>query len=72
MPEITVHMAEGRTNEQKKNLMRDISDAVVKNLGVSINDVTVPILETPCTDKMKGGKTFVERIAEQKAAAEKS
>jgi len=34
MPEITVSMAAGRTDEQKAGMMRDITQALVKNLGV--------------------------------------
>ena len=61
MPEVTVNMAAGRTNEQKKAMMLDITEALVKNLGVDSAVVTVQIIETPLTDKMKGGKTFLER-----------
>lgn len=61
MPEVTVNMAAGRTNEQKKAMMLDITEALVKNLGVDAAVVTVQIIETPLTDKMKGGKTFLER-----------
>ena len=35
MPEVHVFMAEGRTDEQKAGMMRDITRAVVTNLGVS-------------------------------------
>ena len=31
MPEIYVHAIEGRTREQKRALIKDITDAVVKN-----------------------------------------
>ena len=61
MPEVTVHMAAGRTAEQKKGLMKDISDAVVKHAGVPLDAVTVQIIEAPLTDKMKGGVVFSER-----------
>ena len=60
MPEVQVFMAEGRTDEQKKGMMRDITQALVTNLGVSADVVTVQIVEAKLTDKMKGGKTFQE------------
>ena len=69
MPEITVSMAAGRTDEQKKGMMIDITQALVKNLGVEAESVTIQINEAPLAHKMKGGKTFVERKAE--AAANK-
>jgi 4-oxalocrotonate tautomerase len=61
MPEIIVHMAAGRTAEQKKSLMLDISNAVVKHTGAPLDAVTVSIIEAPLTDKMKAGVTFAER-----------
>jgi 4-oxalocrotonate tautomerase len=61
MPEITVSMAAGRTEEQKIGMMRDITQALVKNLGVDAEAVVIQINEAPLTHKMKGGKTFVER-----------
>jgi 4-oxalocrotonate tautomerase len=68
MPEITVSMAAGRTDEQKAGMMRDITQALVTNLGVNADDVVIQINEAPLAHKMKGGKTFVERKA---AAAKK-
>jgi 4-oxalocrotonate tautomerase len=61
MPEVIVYLAAGRTLEQKKGLMKDISDAVVKNANVTIDAVTVQIIEAPLVDKMKGGVVFAER-----------
>jgi len=66
MPEVTINLAAGRTDEQKANMMRDITQALVKNLGVSADVVVVQINEAPLQNKMKGGKTFVERAAEAK------
>jgi 4-oxalocrotonate tautomerase len=66
MPEITVSMAEGRSDEQKAGMMRDITQALVKNLGVDADAVVIQINEAPLRHKMKGGKTFVERRAAQK------
>ncbi|WP_322515765.1 tautomerase family protein [Rhodopseudomonas palustris] len=65
MPEITVNMAAGRTDDQKAAMMRDISQALVTHLGVAAEDVVIQINEAPLTNKMKGGKTFVERKAAQ-------
>ena len=61
MPEVIVHMAAGRTAEQKKALMMDISQAVVKNTGAPLEAVTVSIVEAALTDKKKAGVTFEER-----------
>jgi len=66
MPEVTVNLAAGRTDEQKAGMMRDITQALVKNLGVDPEVVVVQINEAPLANKMKGGKTFVERAAAAK------
>ena len=68
MPEITINLAAGRTDEQKKGMMLDITQALVKNLGVTADAVVIQINEAPLQHKMKGGKTFVERAAEAAAA----
>jgi 4-oxalocrotonate tautomerase len=63
MPEVHVFMAEGKTDEQKKNMMMDITNALVKNLDCAADAVTVQIIEAKWSDKMKGGRTFEERRA---------
>jgi 4-oxalocrotonate tautomerase len=65
MPEVQVFMAAGRTDEQKKAMMLDITQALVKNLGVPAEVVTVQIVEAKLTDKMKGGQTFLDRQAKK-------
>lgn len=60
MPEILVHIVEGRSVESKKALMRDITEAVVKNFAVPAERVVVQIVESPKTDKMRGGVAFDE------------
>lgn len=61
MPEIIVYAVEGRTPEQKRGLMKDITDAVVKNFQVSPEVVTVQIVEAAKDSKAKGGIPFSER-----------
>ena len=61
MPEIIVYLAEGRAKEAKRALMKDITDAVVKNFGVSPEAVVVQIVESSKDNKSKGGIPFSER-----------
>ena len=61
MPEVYVYAVEGRTAEQKKGLMKDITDAVVKNFGAKPDAVTVQIVESARSNKAKGGVPFTER-----------
>jgi 4-oxalocrotonate tautomerase len=62
MPEITVNLVAGRSDETKKALMYDITQAVMKNCNVPAEAVVVQIVESQPGDKMKGGQTFVERM----------
>lgn len=61
MPEVVVFAVAGRTSEQKRGLMKDITDAVVKNFQVTADVVTVQIVESPKDSKAKGGVPFSER-----------
>jgi 4-oxalocrotonate tautomerase len=61
MPEVIVYAVAGRNAEQKKGLMKDITDALVKNFGVDGANVTVQIVESPKDSKAKGGVPFTER-----------
>lgn len=61
MPEVIVYAVEGRTLDQKRNLMKDITTAVMKNFSVPAEAVTVQIVEAPKTSKAKGGVLFSER-----------
>jgi 4-oxalocrotonate tautomerase len=60
MPEIYVHAVKGRTLEQKKALVKDITDAVVKHFATTPDAVVISIIETEPTSKSKGGVLFSE------------
>ncbi len=60
MPEVYVHAVKGRTLEQKRALVKDITDAVVKNFSVPVDAVMVEFVETEPTAKAKGGVLFSE------------
>lgn len=60
MPEVYVHAVKGRTLDQKRALVKDITDAVVKHFSVVPEVVTVSIIETEPTAKAKGGILFSE------------
>ncbi len=61
MPEVYVHAVEGRSKDQKRALIQDITAAVVKNFGVGADAVLVEIIETSKDNKAKGGVLFSER-----------
>jgi len=61
MPEIHIYAAEGRTLEQKRQLVREVTDAVVRNFAVPAEVVVVQIIEAPKTSKARGGVLFSEQ-----------
>lgn len=65
MPEVVVYILEGRTLEQKRGLIKDITNAVVKNAGSPPEAVTVSLVETAKTSKGKGGVLFSEMAGRQ-------
>ena len=61
MPEVYVYAVEGRSLDQKRALVKDITDAVVKNFRVGADAVMVQIVESAKENKAKGGVLFSER-----------
>jgi len=66
MPEIVVYAVEGRSLDQKKALVKDITTAVVRNFDVDAESVIVQIVEAPKTNKAKGGILFADRAPAKK------
>ncbi len=65
MPEIVVYAVEGRTLDQKRALMQDITAATVKHFKVEPEAVVVQIVESAQHNKAKGGVLFSERAAKK-------
>jgi len=61
MPLITVKALEGRTIEQKRGLVEDITEAVVKNFKVEPERVMVDIVEYSKDNLAEAGRLFVDR-----------
>jgi 4-oxalocrotonate tautomerase len=60
MPEVVVYALGGRSLDQKRGLMKDITEAVMKNFSVPAEAVVVTLVETEKQAKMKGGVLFSE------------
>jgi len=56
MPTIIVEADEGRTIEQKRGLIKDITDAVCKNYEVPPEAVTILLHEQKKENRGKAGK----------------
>jgi 4-oxalocrotonate tautomerase len=60
MPLITIKIFEGRTLEQKRNMVKDITDAVVKNIDCQPQAVHIDIVEMKRENLSQGGKLFCD------------
>ena len=58
MPEIYIYAAEGRTVDQKRQLVREITDAVMRNFSVPAEVVVIQFVEAAKTAKARGGVLF--------------
>src|ERR1019366_3592857 len=54
MPEVYVHAVEGRTLDQKRALVKDITAAVVKHFNATPEAVMVQIVESPQGEQSQG------------------
>ncbi len=61
MPEVIVELAQGRTVDQKRAIVKGITQVIVETCDVSPDAVTVILHENPLTDKGKGGVLFADR-----------
>ncbi len=66
MPEVHVFMVEGRTDEQKKNLMKGLTDAVCQHLGSPDRGRHGADFRDPARRQDEGRADLAEKRAEQK------
>ena len=60
MPLVTIKLFEGRTTEQKRGMVKDVTDAIVKNIGCEPDVVTIDIVDIKGENLAKGGKLFLD------------
>jgi len=60
MPTIIVEADEGRNIEQKRGLVKDITEAVCKNFHVQPQSVTILIHEQKKENRGKAGKLAID------------
>jgi len=60
MPIVFVNADEGRTIEQKRGLVKDITEAVCKNFNVKPETVSILIREGKKENRGKGGKLAID------------
>lgn len=65
MPHIQISIAAGRTDDQVRDLVRELTDATVRTIGSQREGVTVVVTQVEHTHWANGGVT----MADAKAAA---
>ncbi|TFZ07777.1 4-oxalocrotonate tautomerase [Ramlibacter humi] len=63
MPTLRVELMEGRTPEQKKELARALTEAVVKTLGSKPESVDILMYDIKRHDWATGGVLWTERTS---------
>lgn len=61
MPYVTVKMIEGRTDEQKRALVKEVSEAVSRTVNAPVENVTVFIEEMPKNHYGVAGVLFSDK-----------
>jgi 4-oxalocrotonate tautomerase len=60
MPLVTIKIIEGRNTEQKRGMVKDVTDAIVKNIGCPADAVQIEIVEMKQENIGQGGKLFCD------------
>jgi 4-oxalocrotonate tautomerase len=60
MPLVTIKILEGRTVEQKRGMAKDVTEAIVKNIGCPQEAVQIDIVDLKPENVAGGGKLFVD------------
>lgn len=61
MPTVRIDMFEGRTLQQKRDLVREVTDAVCSALGVGAEAVRIQITETQRENSARAGVLVSEQ-----------
>jgi 4-oxalocrotonate tautomerase len=61
MPIIQVNLIEGRTTDQKRRLVTEMTQAVVNSLGVKTEDVRIILQDMAKDDYAVGGVLVIDR-----------
>ena len=71
MPEVIIYAAAGRTVDQKRALVKDITQAFVDHFGSPAGYIVIQIVECSEENKAKGGELFcdAERRKKHRPAA---
>jgi 4-oxalocrotonate tautomerase len=60
MPFVTIRIIEGRTVDQKRGMAKDVTEAIVKNIGCPPSAVHIDIVDIKQENLAQGGKLFID------------
>lgn len=60
MPLVTIKVFEGRTMVQKRGIVKDVTEAIVKNIGCKPEAVHIDIVELKKDNLAQGGKLMCD------------
>jgi len=67
MPEVYIYALEGKTLDQKRKLVKEVTETVARNLEVAEDTVLIQLMESSREAKAKGGVLFSDRAPPAKA-----
>jgi len=60
MPLVTIKILEGRTTEQKRGMVKDVTNAITKNIGCPSDTVQIDIVEMKRGNYAVGGIIWLD------------
>jgi 4-oxalocrotonate tautomerase len=60
MPLVTIKIVEGRTLEQKRGMAKDVTQAIVNNIGCPASAVHIDVVELKPQDLAVGGELWCD------------
>jgi 4-oxalocrotonate tautomerase len=60
MPQVTIKCIEGRTIDQKRGLVKDITEAFIKHFDVEGDKVGIEIIELSKDNLARSGQLFID------------
>ncbi|MFC1891572.1 4-oxalocrotonate tautomerase family protein [Thermodesulfobacteriota bacterium] len=61
MPQVTVKCIEGRTIDQKRGLVKDITEAFIKHFNIGGENLVIEIIELSRENLSRAGQLFIDR-----------
>ncbi len=61
MPVVHIYMLEGKTTDQKRAMVREVTEALCRTLDVTANSVIIQLVELEGSNVGVGGKLALDR-----------